>query len=83
MGLRAMERSIRVIAWVWRESISIADAAECGLVLLWVEGKLFIIWSRYSTTCCKWIYGADISFAEVSSIVDSGGAGTSVLSQDN
>ncbi len=30
----------RIVAWVWRESVSIACAAECGLVLLCIERKI-------------------------------------------
>ena len=33
LGIWTLERSIRIVAWVWRESISIACVAECGLVL--------------------------------------------------
>ncbi|MBV5323587.1 hypothetical protein JZU51_02365, partial [bacterium] len=60
---------------------------------LCVAAELFVVqgWSRYgwkkhppySTTCCKWIYGADFSLADVSSVVDSSGIVIAHLAQDD
>src|SRR5215213_11301041 len=90
MGIRAVERSVRIVAWLWGESVSIANNAKCGLVFWRVERKLFIIqrhleyWPRrnVSTIDGKWFSRADISFAEVSSSVDSCRIRTSVFAQE-
>ena len=78
-----MERSIRVVAWVWRKSVSFTCVAECCVVLWRIERKLFIVqeWTTARVCPYAWIHGADIPLADVSSMVDSGWVGTALFTQ--